>query len=357
MTRTQQLTRSFWPRLLSAGALLLAMSGVALFGVVSCGEQGGGGGDADGGDGASAGGQGKEGATYVIGVVAKAQANPVFQAARVGAYDAAEELSEQYGIDVQIEWLTPNTEDAQKQAEYVEQLASSGVNGIAISASDSSLLAGVLSDAIESGIEVVTFDSDVPGCDRLAYYGVNDKAAGATVMRELARVMGGEGVVGVLAGNLNSENMARRVEGVREEAGNHAGIELRDVYSEPSETAADMAAKLQQIHSANPDIEGWAFVGGWPLYTDNALDGIHETADIVSMDALPLPIEYLVEGQVQALVGQPYHSWGAEPVRVLIEKLHNGVEPEDVLMYEEFDIVTTENAERFVEQWNEWLGD
>src|ERR1044072_8066838 len=36
--------------------------------------------------------------TYTIGLVAKSQNNPVFQAARVGANDAAKELGEKYGI-------------------------------------------------------------------------------------------------------------------------------------------------------------------------------------------------------------------------------------------------------------------
>src|SRR5207244_3993107 len=74
--------------------------------------------------------------SYTIGLVAKSQGNPVFQAARVGANEAARELGKKYGISIRIDWRTPNEEDAQKQAEAIEQLALSGADGIAVSCSD-----------------------------------------------------------------------------------------------------------------------------------------------------------------------------------------------------------------------------
>ena len=58
-----------------------------------------------------------------IGLVAKSQSNPVFQAAYAGAKDAARELGEKPGVEVTIDWQTPAAEDAQKQAAAVEQLA------------------------------------------------------------------------------------------------------------------------------------------------------------------------------------------------------------------------------------------
>ena len=72
----------------------------------------------------------------VIGMVAKSQSNPVFQAAYAGAKDAAKELGPKYGVDVTIDWQTPPGEDAQKQAEAIERLANGGAHGIAVSCSD-----------------------------------------------------------------------------------------------------------------------------------------------------------------------------------------------------------------------------
>jgi hypothetical protein len=54
--------------------------------------------------------------SYTIGLVAKSQSNPVFQAARVGAMDAAKELGQKHGLTIKVDWRTPNDEDAQKQS-------------------------------------------------------------------------------------------------------------------------------------------------------------------------------------------------------------------------------------------------
>ncbi len=326
--------------------------GAAAFGLTlslaGCSESGS---SSTGSGSASGGGEGER---YVIGVVAKSQGNPVFKAARVGAEDAARDLSEKYGIDVQVRWQTPNSEDAQVQAQYVEQLKASGVDGIAISVINADVLTGVLSDAVDQGITVMTFDSDAPESGRMAYYGVDDKAAGAAVMRELAGVMSEEGVVAILRGNPAATNLQRRVEGVREEAAKFPGITIKEDYEHP-ETANDAASKMQSVQNANPDITGWALVGGWPLYTDNALDGIYENAKVVSLDPLPLPLNYLEKGQVQVLIGQPYYGWGYESVTYIVEKLHNAKNPPSEMIYADFDVVTQENVEEFKGQWDDWL--
>jgi len=299
-----------------------------------------------------------EEAVYRIGVIAKSNSNPVFQAAKNGAMEAGKRLSNQLNdARIEILWQTPPMEDAQVQAQYVEQLVSSGVDGIAISCTDANLLTGALKAAVDKGVVVVTFDSDAPESGRMAYYGVDDFEAGKEVMRQLATVMGSEGKVAVLTGNPAATNLQARVNGVVEQAKEYEGISAPEVFSFMPETATEAAAKMQQVQTANPDITGWALVGGWPLYTDNALDGIYENAKIVSMDPLPLPLEYAKKGQVQVLVGQPYFGWGEKSVEMIVDKLHFDRSPKSDMVFAKFDIVTSDNASEFAENWKYWLGE
>lgn len=293
--------------------------------------------------------------SYTIGLIAKSESNPVFKAARTGAYDAAKELGEKLGVKITIDWRTPNNEDAQQQATYIEQLTTAGVDGIAISCTDANLLTGAINDAVAGGVEVVCFDSDAPESDRFAYYGVDDVAAGREVAQQLVKVMGEKGVVAILAGNQAAPNLQNRVKGVQEVLAKHPDIKVLPVYYH-AETAPDAAAKMQQVQTAKPDITGWALVGGWPLYTDNALDGIYEHAKIVSLDPLPLPLGYLKKGQVQVLIGQPYYGWGYESVRLLMDKLHDGKSPPQEMNYAKFDIVTQDNVDKYIGLWDKWLG-
>jgi ribose transport system substrate-binding protein len=296
--------------------------------------------------------------TYTIGVIAKSNGQPVFQAARTGARAAAARLTEDLdGVTVKVEWRTPPQEDAQLQAQYVEQLVASGVNGIAISVSDANVLNSALQAAVAKGVVVVTFDSDAPESGRMAYYGVDDVEAGKEVMRQLAAVMDEQGTVAVLTGNPAASNLANRVRGVQQAAAEFPGITVKNVYNFTPETATEAAAKMQQVQTANPDITGWALVGGWPLYTDNALDGIYQNAKVVSMDPLPLPLEYVKKGQVQVLVGQPYFGWGEKSVEMIVDMLHFDRAPESEMVYAEFEVVTPDNVDAYGANWDTWLAD
>ncbi|MFN7022494.1 MAG: substrate-binding domain-containing protein, partial [Phycisphaerales bacterium] len=169
--------------------------------------------------------------SYEFGVIAKSVSNPVFQAARTGAMDAAKDLEKKYpGVTVKINWRTPNNEDAQQQAQFIEQLASQGVDGITVSCTDGKVLRSAIDSAVGKGVEVVTFDSDSPDSKRFAYYGIDDVEAGRAVMRELAKAMGGKGVVAILGGNPNATNLQARIKGVEEELMNHPNIRLKDKF-------------------------------------------------------------------------------------------------------------------------------
>src|SRR5688572_17609049 len=155
---------------------------------------------------------------YTFGLVAKSQGNPVFQAARVGAMDAAKELGAKHNVTIKVDWRTPNEEDAQKQAEAIEQLALGGADGIAVSCSDANKLTDAINSAVNKGVPVATFDSDAPASKRFVTFGVDDVQCGEQVMQELAKIMGGKGVVAILAGNQNAPNLQKRVQGVKNAA-------------------------------------------------------------------------------------------------------------------------------------------
>src|SRR6266540_3250856 len=291
---------------------------------------------------------------YTIGVVAKSQSNPVFQAARVGAVDAAKEISAQRGLNIKIDWRTPNEEDAQKQAEAIEQLVLAGVDGVAVSCSDANKLTDAINSAVKNGVPVATFDSDAPNSKRFVTYAIDDVKCGEQVMDELAKFMGGKGVVAVLAGNQNAPNLQKRVQSVKNAAKKYAGITIRDVYYH-KETPQDAAAKVEQVMQANPDITGWAMVGGWPLFTDNALKWKPGTVKCVSVDALPPQLAYLRSGHVQLLLAQQVYEWGYRSVEHLINKIHLKKDPPTARDVGALVPVTKETADEFARNWEKWL--
>lgn len=289
-----------------------------------------------------------------IGLVAKSQGNPVFQAARVGAEDAARELGARHNLRIRIDWRTPNEEDAQKQAEAIEQLVLTGAEGIAVACSDANKLTDAINAAVNNGVPVATFDSDAPQSKRFVTYGVDDFSCGVQLMDELAKQMNGRGVVAVLAGNQNAPNLQTRVRGVREAAKKHPGIVIRDVYYH-KETPQDAAARVEQVMQANPDITGWAMIGGWPLFTDNALKWAPGSVSVVAVDALPAQLAYVRSGHVPVLLAQQCYQWGYRSVEHLINKIVFKKDPPAVKDVSELIPVTRDNVDAFGKNWEKWL--
>ncbi|MGE0482191.1 MAG: substrate-binding domain-containing protein [Phycisphaerae bacterium] len=300
--------------------------------------------------------QSKKPTSYKIGLVAKSESNPVFQAARVGAEAAARDLGAKHGLKIEVLWRTPADEDAQKQASFIEQLMVGGVDGLAISCSDATKVNAAIDKAVDQGIQVACFDSDAPKSKRFVYHGVDDIECGRIVMRELAQALGDAGgKVAVLAGNQTAPNLQARVQGVRDEAGKHAKIKIVDVYYH-KETAQDAAAKVQEVQTANPDIAGWAMVGGWPLFSDALMSWKPGEVKIVAVDALPAQLKYVEKGIAQTLVAQRVYHWGYRSVELLIDKLHFDKQPPNGRDLSELDFVTQKNVAEYAKNWDTWLG-
>ena len=295
----------------------------------------------------------------VIGMVAKSQSNDVFQAAYSGAKDAAKELSDKYGVEITIDWRTPASEDAAKQVEAIEALTRSGVNGIAVSCTDAATLTPAIDRAEEKGVPVMTFDSDAPESHRMAYYGSDNKKIGIVIVDALAKAMDDKGTVAILGGNQSATNLAARVQSAKDEVAKHPGMKLLDAgggvfyHEETPEKAAEAVANAT---NANPSINGWAMIGGWPLFTNDALKWAPGTIKVVSCDALPVQLSYVRDGHVQVLFAQDCYGWGHKSVETLLDKIMNQVDPANPVMVDPLTEVTKANVDEYAKNWDKWLG-
>lgn len=291
--------------------------------------------------------------TIRIAVIAKSSNNPVFLAARTGAEAAAKEISAKPGgPKVEILWLTPPQEDGQVQAQRIGQAVNEGANAVLISASDAGKVAGAIDDAVARGVEVMTFDSDVPQSKRFAFYGVDDIEIGRTVMRELATQLNERGSVAILAGNQNAPNLQRRAQGVREEAAKHPGIRVVDTFNH-IETPQDAAAEVIRVNNAYPEVTGWAMVGGWPLFTQTLLTDLDPArTKVVAVDALPAQLAYVEKGIAPVLVAQPVYQWGYVGVQNIVAKLQGTAVPQRIPM--EPVRVTKDNLNQWAAQLRDW---
>ena len=77
------------------------------------------------------------------------------------------------------------------------------------------------------------------------------------------------------------------------------------------ETPQDAAAEVIRVQNAYPQIQGWAMIGGWPLFTQTLLTDLDpKKVKIVAVDALPAELAYVEKGLAPVLLAQPTYLWG-----------------------------------------------
>jgi ribose transport system substrate-binding protein len=291
-----------------------------------------------------------------IGMIGKSRSNPVFVAAYAGARVAAKEIGAKYGVEVNIDWQTPQVEDPRQQALAIEQFSRLGTEGIAVACSDASILTPSINKAVDRGTEVVCFDADAAKSGRLAYYGTDNVELGRMLVKELAREMGEKGIVAVLAGKKNAPNYQQRVRAVLDELKKHPSMKLltNGIYyhEETPEKAAEVVANAQR---SNPQIGGWVFIGGWPLWAGNAITWEPGQIKIVASDAFPSELEYVRSGHAQVLIAQESFILGYKSVELLVDKILSDKTPHEEFMRASLTRVTKENLEEWSLDWRKWL--
>src|SRR6476469_1023757 len=289
-----------------------------------------------------------------IAMIAKASTNPVFLSARTGAEAAAKELSAKHSVPIEIVWLTTPGEDGQVQAQRIAQDVNEGASAILISCSDAGKVTGAINDAVQRGVPVMTFDSDAPQSQRFAFYGVDDEKTGQAVMDELAAQMGKKGTIAILAGNQNAPNLRRRVDGVKQTAAaKYPDIKIAGTFYH-IETPQDAAAEVIRVQNAYPQVQGWAMIGGWPLFTQTLLKDLDPAkVQIVAVDGLPAELAYVDKGLAPVLLAQPTYQWGYIGVQRIFDKVQLKQDVPQVIPME-LVRVTKDNLGQWARKLKDW---
>ena len=308
---------------------LAAVFAVVLIGVSACGGGGSGSAPAD------------APRKYRFAVIPKALDLPVFDYARKGAERAAKELG-----NVEVIWRGPETGDQLKQKEILEAFITQRVDGIAISCLNGDFLTEAINRAVDSGIPVVTWDADAPNSKRLAFYGVDDKAGGRIMGEEAVKLLGGKGTVALMT-SVGATNLQRRLDGVLEVLAKHPDIKIVETFDVKEDTvkAAELIATGTNRY---PNLGAWISVGGWPVFTRNALVPVPKSTHVISFDTIQPAPQLLKEGRVQILIGQKYFGWGIEPVKLLAE-IKAGRMPAQKIIDSGVDVVRQDNVDAYIE--------
>ena len=166
---------------------------------------------------------------------------------------------------------------------------------------------------------------------------------------EAVKLLGGKGKVAIIT-SVGATNLQRRLDGVRDVLSKNPGIQIVEVYDIKEDTV-HCAELIAAGTNRYPDLAAWISVGGWPVFTRNALDPINPAkTKFISFDTNPPAPDLLKAGKVQILLGQKYFGWGSEAVKLLYDIKH-GKMPSATIIDSGVDVVTKENVDDYVAKW------
>jgi len=287
--------------------------------------------------------------TLRFALIPKALDIPVFDYANKGAQRKAKELG---GVDVT--YRGPDHSDELKQKEVLESFISQRVDGIAISVLNADFLSSTIDKAIDAGIPVVTWDSDAPASKRIAFYGVDDFKSGQIMGEQTAKLLNGKGTVAFIT-SLGANNLARRLDGAKDALAKYPGIKIIETF-DTKEDGVRCAEIIASATNRYPTLGAWISVGGWPVFTANALKPVDPTkTKFVSFDTNPPAPDLLRAGKVQVLLGQKYFGWGSQSILLLYEYLQ-GHKPANPIIDSGVDVVTLANLDQYLADWKKMEG-
>jgi ribose transport system substrate-binding protein len=113
---------------------------------------------------------------------------------------------------------------------------------------------------------------------------------------------------------------------------------------------------VEETMQAHPDLRGWFFVGMWPLFADRSSMPLWEAASrqgaikTVAFDTLPLELDLLRDGYLEALIGQKYWRWGYDSVQIVYDHIVAGT-AYPLFIDTGLDIVTRKNVDAMARMW------
>lgn len=287
--------------------------------------------------------------------IPKALDNPVFELGRQGALKKASELSAAGPVEVEILYVGSVSADPAEQVRVLEDVIASRVDAIAVSCIDPTACTDPINQAVKAGIPVMTWDSDAPQSNRFTFLGIDNYYAGWRAGELLVKEMGVRGEVAILTGVPGAFNLEERIRGFRDHIQAYPDIQVVATVFTYEDINRGVQA-VEETLQAHPDLNGWFFVGMWPLFAEKGSMPLWEDAAknrglvTIAFDTLPLELRLLKEGYLSGLIGQKYWSWGYDTVQIIYDYVLEG-KPSPFIVHSGMDIVTRENVDAMLKAW------
>lgn len=252
-------------------------------------------------------------------VVPKGLTHQFWLTVKAGAEAAGKDLG------VEINWVGPEKEtEVVKQINLIEDQIGAGVNAIVMAACDQDALVDVIKKALDKKIPVVTIDSGVNSDLPNSFIATDNVAGAQAAARELAKLIGNEGEVGLIPFVKGAGTSEQREEGFKKGIAEFPNITIADTQYSQSDVIKAMNI-TEDMLTAKPNLKG-IFAANEPAAVGvvQALEAAGKAGQIklVAFDAGDDEVAALRKGTIQALIVQNPFRMGYDGVKTALDVIN-----------------------------------
>lgn len=241
-----------------------------------------------------------------------------------------EQAALDFGVDAKIDG--PVNWNIDQQVSIIEGYITQRVDGLAVAPLSSEVIDPIIAKAIDAGIPVVTFNTDSPTSERIAFYGQDLVESGRVQAGYLVEYMGETGKVIITSCDAAAPWSQMREQGVREGLSKYPGIEILNIINAKGDEQQCYAA-IENAIQAYPELTGIASLDavttpavGRAILRYNLKEKINQ----VGHDLMPETLDNIAAGATNATLSQNPYIQGYLPVEQLFKHITEGAALESV---------------------------
>ena len=276
---------------------------------------------------------------YKIGVVLFGRNNPFFDEVMRGVHAKSDELKS-YGITTMVRRVDF---DVRAQLDAIDELAAEGMNGLVLAPQNDKAICERINELAESGIPVVTVNTDIDGSQRMAYVGSDYFHGGCIAAGLFALSSTDEISLGIITGSDRVLCHTERIRGLQHTlSDSYPHIHVNGIL-ENHDDEIESYTVTKQLLATHPDTGALFFTaagiyGGCKAVSES---GLHPR--IITFDEVPTTLDLIKNGTVLATISQQPYNQGYRSLDILSEYLTSGILPENELQYVDHSIIIREN--------------
>jgi len=262
----------------------------------------------------------------IFAVIIPKEDNPFYHSVKEGMKSASKEM-ETYGM--KVEYYHVSGFKVEEEIAIVNYLKGKKISGLAIRSLNDEKLRKALNSLIKSGIPVVTFDTDIPNIDRLAFVGEDQNKSGKIAAELMSKLIGDKGKAAVIIGSMGIEGHRLRYEGFRNFLKETTNIEVAKEI-ETLEQDIITFEKTKELLAKNPDLNGIYVAASSAKQVCKAVYQDKETSKIkiITYNFTDEIRELIEEGKVDFTIGISPYQQGEKVIKTLADYTFKKEDPQ-----------------------------